>query len=57
VQSVGQAIDFPIDNNAGTIFWAADARINPADPTVQSQVKFLFAIPEGQLPTGVPRPE
>lgn len=52
-ESVGQAIDFPVNNNAGTIFWAADPRINPADATVQSQIKFLFDIPQGQLPTGV----
>ena len=52
-ESVGQAIDFPIDNNAGKIYWAANPRINPADPNVQSQIKFLFDVPAGQLPTGV----
>lgn len=49
----GQAIDFVVDNNAGTLFWAADPRIDPADPAVQSLIKFRMNVPAGQLPTGV----
>ncbi len=52
-ESTGQPIEFPVDNNAGTVFWAANPRINPADPTTQSQIKLLFDIPSGQLPLGV----
>ncbi len=52
-ESSGDALEFPIDNRAGTIFWAADSRIDPADPTVQSQIKFLLDIPSDQLPLGV----
>jgi hypothetical protein len=54
-ESFGQGIDFTIGSTAGTIYWAADARIDPADPTVQSKIKFLFDIPQDQLPTGVPQ--
>jgi hypothetical protein len=49
----GQSLDFVIDNNPATIFWAADSRINPTDPTVdQSKVKLLLEIPANLLPTG-----
>jgi hypothetical protein len=52
-ESTGSAIEFSVDNNAATVFWAADTRIDPADPAVQPRIKLLFDIPAGQLPLGV----
>jgi hypothetical protein len=47
-------LDFLVDNNPTTIFWAADSRIDPTDPNVdQLQIKVYFDIPANQLPTGV----
>ncbi len=53
-ESSGAALDFTVDQTAASIFWAADARINPGDPaTDQSEVKVLFDIPPNSLPIGV----
>jgi hypothetical protein len=52
--AVGGPLDFIVDNNPTTIFWAADSRVNPTDPNVdQSQIKLSFEIPANQLPNGV----
>jgi hypothetical protein len=51
--SQGSELVFTVDQNANSLFWAADARINPGDPaTDQSKVKALFDIPQNSLPTG-----
>jgi hypothetical protein len=51
---VGGPLEFLVDSNATTIFWAANSRINPTDPAVdQSLIKLSFEVPANQLPTGV----
>lgn len=53
-ESGGRPLDFTVTNDAASVYWAADGRINPNDPTVdQSQIKLVMDIPSGQLPTGV----
>lgn len=52
-ESVGDPIRFSVNNNATTVYWAADPRIDPTDPTTQSQIKLLFDIPANQLPLGL----
>lgn len=53
-ESRGAELVFTVDQTANSIFWAADARINPGDPaTDQSKVKVLLDIPPNSLPLGV----
>jgi hypothetical protein len=35
------------------VYWSADPRIDPTDPTTQSQIKLLLDIPANQLPLGL----
>ncbi len=53
-QASGPQLDFTVDVTGGVLFWAADARVNPIDPTTnQSLIKFLMDVPVDPLPVGV----
>jgi hypothetical protein len=55
-ETLGNPLDFVVDNTPTTIFWAANGRLNPNDPDVdQSLIKVLFEIPDNQLPANVDR--
>ena len=55
-ETTGTALSFLVDSSRlpAVLFWAADGRIDPTDPTTdQNEIKFRIDVPADQLPTGV----